>query len=213
MRYLSTLVLVALATVAAASADDYREIESSHPLTAEQAVHIDFHSGDLEIEASAGKEVEIELEIECEWRRSDCEDLLDDVDVRWRSSKRRLFLEVEGLASWRRARVEVNATVRMPVDAPLSVEMAAGRLTIDGPKSDVRVDMGAGEVRVWMPEAAVEGVAVDVGVGDAKFRGSKEYLSGRRKMLIGSEVYWDDGPGEARIDIELGAGDATVWLD
>lgn len=213
MKYLHSLVLLALGTAAAASADAFREIQASHALTEGQSIYLDFHSGDLEIVAGTGKEVEIEMEIECEWRRSDCEDVLDDIDIDWRSSKRRLFLEVEGLASWRRARVEVDATVRIPPTAPLAVEMAAGRLVIDGPTNDVRIDMGAGEIRLSMPESAVDGVAVDVGVGDAKLRSTSEYLSGQRQMLIGSEVRWDDGPGNARIDIELGAGDATVWLD
>lgn len=213
MKHLRLLPVLVLATATLAAAGDYREFESSHALAAGQSLHVDFVSGDLEIEAGARDKVEIELEIKCEWRRNDCEDLLDDVDIRWRSSERRLRLEVEGLSSWRRARVEVNATIKMPTTAPLAVEMAAGRLTIDGPANDVRVEMGAGEIRVWAVESAVEGVAVDVGVGDAKFRGANAYVSGRRKMLIGSEVRWDDGPGRARIDIELGAGDATVWLE
>ncbi len=213
MNRLLTLALLVLGTASVASAADYRELESSHKLVAGQSIHVDFHSGDLEIEAGASDRVEIEVEIECKWNHRDCEDLLADVEIKWRSSDRRLYLEVEGLASWRRARVEVEATVRLPAQAKLFVEMAAGRLTIDGPTNDVRVDMGAGELRLWMPESAVEGVSIDVGVGDAKFRGKSDYLSGRRSMLIGSELDWDDGPGKARIDIELGAGDATVWLD
>ncbi len=213
MKHLIPLALLGLCTATTASADEYREIDASHALKAGQSVHIDFHSGDLEIEGGSGDKVEIELELECEWRRSDCEDMLDDVNVTWRSSERRLFLDVEGLASWRRARVEVDAKIKLPAKAALDLEMAAGRVTIEGLKNDVRVDMGAGEIRLWMEQALVEGVSLDVGIGDAKFRGRDEYVSGRRTMLIGSEVYWDDGPGQARIDIELGAGDATVWLD
>lgn len=213
MKHLVALALLTLGTAAAAPADGYREITASHPLEPGQAVHVDFHSGDLEIEAGGGKKVEIALEIECDWSRSDCEELLDDVDVVWRSSKRRLYLEVEGLTTWRRARVEIRASIKLPASAPLSVEMTAGRLEIDGPTDDLRVDMGAGEVRVWMLESSVEGVVIDVGVGEAKLRGASDFLSGRRKMLVGSEIYWDDGPGKARVDVDLGVGDATVWLD
>ena len=213
MKQLAVWVALVLGGAFAATADDYREIEASHPLAAGQSVHVDFHAGDLEIEAGAGDKVEIEMEIECEWNRSDCEDLLDEVEVAWRSSKRRLYLDVEGITSWRRTRVDFSGTIKVPASAELSIDMTAGRLRIDGPQSDLRVDMGAGELKIWMPESAVEGVAIDVGVGDATLRGAKSFVSGERKMLIGSEVYWDDGPGTARIDVELGAGEATVWLD
>ncbi len=213
MKYLVALVVLALGTALPARADDYRKFEAAHPLAAGQALHVDFLSGDLEIEAGAGDTVEIVMEIECEWRRSDCKELLDDVEIAWRSSPRRLHLEVEGLASWRRARVDVDATIRMPATAVLSVDMTAGRLRIDGPTRDIRVDMGAGEVGVWVPESAVEGVALDVGVGDARLRGASRFMSGERAMLIGSEVDWNEGPGTARLDVELGVGEVTVWLD
>ena len=213
MKQIFTLALLVLGTASLAAADEYRELSGSHQLGANQTVHVDFHSGDLEIEAASTDRVEIEVGIECKWNRRDCEDLLDEIEIKWRSTERRLHLEVEGISAWRLARIEIEATIKLPARADLFVEMAAGRLGIDGMTNDVRVDMGAGELRVWMQESAVEGVTIDVGVGDAKFRGKSEYISGRRSMLIGSEVYWDDGPGRARVDIELGAGDATVWLD
>lgn len=213
MKQIGSLLLLALGAATLAAADDHRQLKGSHEITAGQAVHIDFPAGELEIEAAPESRVEIELEVECKWRRSDCRDLLDGVEIVWRARERRLFLEIEGLATWRLARLEVSATVKMPARAALDVEMGAGRLLIDGLTNDVRVDMGAGEIRLWMPESAVESVSVDVGVGDAKFQDRKEYVSGRRSLLIGSELHWDDGPGEARIDIELGAGEATVWLD
>ena len=213
MKRLYSVLLLSLATTAIAAADEYREIAASHELAAGQAVHIEFHSGDVEIEASDGDRVEIELDIECEWDDSDCDDLFDDVEIDWRSTDRRLYLQVEGLGSWRQVRVEVRATIRVPAAAALSVDMAAGRLVIDERTNDVSVDMGAGELRLWMLESAVESVSIDVAVGDAKFRGQSEYVSGRRAMLVGSEIYWDDGPGKALVDIELGAGDASVWLE
>ncbi len=213
MKQLFALLLLLPLAAGPAAAGGYRELAAAHELAPGQAVLLDFPAGELEIEAGPEGRVEIELEIECKWRGSDCRDLLDDVEIVWRSRERRLFLKVEGLATWRLARVEVTAAVKMPAQAALDVDMAAGRLAIDGLANDVRVDMGAGEVRLWLPESAVESVAIDVAVGDARFRGKAANVTGRRSMLIGSEVQWNDGPGKARIDVELGAGEVTVSLD
>ncbi len=213
MKQLIAISLLALTAAAPLVADDYREIRGSHELASGQDLHVDFHSGEVQFEAGSGNKVSIEVELDCKWRDRRCEDLLDEVELRWRSNDRRLYLEVEGLASWERARVEVDATITYPRSAALFVDMAAGSLEIEGATKDIRVDMGAGEVRVWMDEASVEMVSVDVGIGEAKFRGQNDFVAGRRSNLIGSEVYWDDGPGDARVDVELGVGDASVYLD
>lgn len=208
---LATALLALSAT--AASAGDYREIEASHELAKGQAMRIDFHSGDLRIEPATGRKVTVELSLECKWRRDDCEETLEEIEVDWISSDRRLRMEVDGLDSWRFTRIEVEAVVKVPSDARLTVDMGAGRLEIEEHANDVRVDLGAGEFRLFMAEAAVESVSIDVGVGEARLRGRDTYVSGRRSMLIGSEVMWSDGPGKALVDIEVGAGEATVWLE
>jgi hypothetical protein len=213
MKRLFCFALLALAASTVALGGDYRDIAASHELAEGQSVYIDFNAGSLDIETNSENRVDVELEVECKWRSDDCEDLLDEVEVDWRSSDRRLVLRIEGLSSWRRAKVEFDATIRVPATAALTVEMGAGSLAIEERANDLRVDMGAGEVRVWMDEAAVDSVSLDVGVGDAQLRGESERVSGRRSMLIGSEIYWDDGPGDAIVDIELGVGEAVVYLE
>lgn len=213
MQRLLCCALLALVSSSLAFAGDYREMEASHPLAPGQSVYIDFHSGSLDVEASSGDRVEVELDLECKWSSDDCEELLDDVEVDWRSSDRRLLLRIEGLSSWRRAKVEIEATILVPANAPLSIEMGAGRLAVEERTNDVRVDMGAGELRVWMAESAVDSVSLDVGVGEAQLRRPSERVSGRRSLLIGSEIYWDDGKGNAIVDVELGVGDASVYLE
>jgi hypothetical protein len=207
------VLLLAVSAHENAFARDYRELEASHDLAPGQHVYVDFTSGDLDIESTSGQRVEVELELECKWDADDCEELLDEVEIDWRSSERRLMLRIEGLTSWRRAKVEFDGTIRVPANAPLTIDMGAGALEVDGRLNDLEIEMGVGELRVWMPESAVESVSLDVGVGDAKLRGPDDGVDGGRSLFVGSEFYWDEGKGSARVDVELGVGDAVIYLD
>jgi len=31
-------------------------------------------------------------------------------------------------------------------------------------------------------------------------------------LLVGSEIYWDDGPGNARVQVDLGVGEIAARL-
>lgn len=206
-------VAIAAGCAAAAAAADRRDLTESHGLEGGQEVRVDFHSGELRIEPGAAGRVAIELSVECRWSSGDCGELLDDVRIDWRPTSRRLVLEVEGIRSWQRPQLEVEALVTVPAAVPLEVEMAAGRLEVESHAADLRVDMAAGEARLRLPKDAVRTIFLDVGVGEATLHGSGTWVSGRRSMLVGSELYWDQGPGEARVDVEMVAGEASVWLE
>lgn len=201
-----------LAAGAPAAAADSRDLSGSHALEADQRLRIDFHSGELRIESGSGPGVQVELRLECKWSSRDCEELLEGVSIDWRTTSRWLVLEVEGIRRWERPQIEVEAFVTLPASVPLEVDMVAGRLEIASHAADVRVEMTAGEARLELAKDAVRSVYIDVGVGEAELHGPGAWVSGRRALLVGSELYWDEGPGEARVDVEMMAGEASVWL-
>jgi len=209
------LVLAAAALAlapAVAAAREHRELSESFQYLRGQTVRLDFPVGELEIEASSGDKVEVELRAECRWDNSRCYAALEDVRIVSRSSDRRLSIEIEGDKNWGRGKLELEGTIRVPRQAELDVEFGIGELEIDDFEGDVRVDMGIGDVTVRADASKVRSVDIDAGIGEATLSGVRENVRGRRSLLIGAEVSWDDGSGGSRIVVDLGIGDAKVRL-
>ena len=91
--------------------------------------------------------------------------------------------------------------------------MGVADLEITGQKEDLRVDIGVGKVRVRLPKESVGEAFIDVGIGQVRVLGSDGQPDQRRSFLVGTDVHWDDGPGKAELDIEVGVGEVTVRLD
>ena len=208
-------LLVALAamvaTDASARADEgYREIHKSFPFRAGQAIEIDFPIGQLRIEAGNELEVAVELEARCRWR-SNCG--LEKVEIDHRSSDRTLRIDVraDGLGS--KTQQEMKAVMRVPPGASLDVEMSIGELEIRDLEGDLEAELGIGEVRVYASAARVRAVYLDAGIGEAALRGAEPRARSARSMLVGGEVEWAEGEGDATLDVEVGIGEVRVDLD
>ena len=91
--------------------------------------------------------------------------------------------------------------------------MGVGNLNIEGLQGDQRIDLGVGDVKLWADKITVQSVEIEAGVGGTKIHGLERHLQERRSNFIGSEIYWNDGEGDAKIDVEVGVGEATVWLE
>ena len=210
--YLAT-ALILLATSSAASAEKSKELIENYTLEPEQRLRIDVPVGELRIVPGKGQKIEVDLRVTCKWGSSNCDKALEDIHIESRSTDRRLTLEVEGFPKWHMKWLQTEGTIRVPVAASLDVDMGVGELEIEGLQGDQRIDLGVGEVTVWVDKAIVHSVAIDAGVGDAQLHGTDRPVQEHRSMLIGSELYWNDGPGEAKINVDVGVGEASVWLD
>ena len=215
MRRWTILLLATAALAGAAHAGDMaREISSTFTLAAGQALRLDLSVGEFRVTGADIDGVEAELRIECRWGDDeDCKRLLDKVELESRSSERRLVIELVSDSSWRKTKLEVEGEFRVPRGATLEVDMGVGELTIEGVTADLSADLGVGELSIRVPAAGVRSVGLDAGVGEAKLLGAGTFVEGRRSMLVGSEVFWDDGEGEARVRADVGVGEATVYLE
>jgi hypothetical protein len=207
------LATAALATAAEAGSKA-REITGSFALEQGQDLRLDLSVGEIRVEGAAIDRVEIELRVTCRWGSSeDCEELLEKVELESRTSARRRIVEIVSDSSWRKTKLEIEGDFRVPRGVALEVDMGVGELTISGVAADVSADLGVGELSIRMKRAAVRSVALDAGVGEAKLLGAGTFVEGRRSMLVGSEVFWDEGEGEARVRADVGVGEATVYLE
>lgn len=213
MRLAASVLALSLIAGAPTLASPERTLERTFEHRAGQRIEFEMPVGELRVEGGKAGEVRLELEVECRWSSSRCEEILERLTIDESSNERRLRVAVEGGSNWGKAKLEIDATLILPKAAEAEIELGVGELTIRGLEGDLEVELGVGEVRVEMARAKVGSVSLDAGIGEAELRGTGERIEGRRSLLIGSEVYWEDGPGQARIEIEVGVGEITLRLD
>jgi len=207
----ASLALIAALAAPVAAAD--RTIAESYRLTGDQDVRLDFPVGELRFVGAEGDALEIEIDIRCKRSTARCRDAMEEIELVAHEGARRLTLEVDRHPKWLWDSLELEGEVHLPSARPLTVDMGVGELEIDGLTADLTIDMGVGEVWIAMPAAAVRTLRVDVGVGDANARFPDGRAEGSRSLLVGSELFWDDGPGDARVHVDLGVGEVEVRLD
>ncbi len=213
-RWMILLLATAALASAAEAGSKARELTGAFALEPGQDLRLDLSVGEIRIEGAAIDRVEIELRVTCRWGSDeDCEGLLEKVELESRTTARRRIVEIVSDSSWRKTKLEIEADFRVPRGVALEIDMGVGELTISGVAADVSADLGVGELSIRVKREAVRSVGLDAGVGEAKLLGAGTFVEGRRSMLVGSEVFWDEGEGEARVRADVGVGEATVYLE
>jgi hypothetical protein len=225
-------LFIVLALLAARADAATRTLTGTYEPGSTRSLELDIPFGDVRIEGTTGRSVRVRVEascgdgVECDAflqglrleSRAEGRALRVDLDTRDRDDD--LDLDWNGHDSDRhhsrhRGRgprnLDLTVTVEMPRSMALDLDLGAGELAIDGMRDDVSIDMGAGEISVRMPESAVRSVNVDLAVGETVIRQggrTREYTN-----VLGGEVSWESGKGEAGIDVDLGAGEVEVTLE
>lgn len=194
-------------------AAEMREVSSEFEVGEGQIIRIEIPVADIEIEAADRKSVQAELTLRCRWQLDDCRKTLEEAELVSRTSSRRLVVELTGVTKWRSSQLDVDARLLVPRSAALEVEMGVGEVDILGVEKDLRVEVGVGEINVWIRRDKVGRVALDAGVGQVELTGEDHTAHERRPFFLGSEAHWQEGTGEARLDIEVGVGTISVWLE
>ncbi len=170
--------------------------------------------GDVEVRGDGGSEIRADLELRCRHHRADCEDRASRVFLDSTREGERVTLTVRGYPRLLRSEsMELRGVIHVPADLRLAIDMRIGELRVVDVHTDVRVDMGVGEVRMNLPAANVHGVKLGSGVGDASLHGPQGRIEAERSLLIGAKLDWREGTGAANVDVDLGVGEVTVDLD
>jgi hypothetical protein len=107
---------------------------------------------------------------------------------------------------------ETTTRVQVPDDRVLLVYMSAGDLDIERVSGCLEVHVKAGDVSVEVPSVNVRTARLDANFGDASLALPGDKVEGRRPLLVGAEVEWQDGPGACALSVDLGAGDIQATL-
>jgi hypothetical protein len=212
-RSLGLALSLGLVVAGAAVATDRREVTESFALDGAAEVLVEVEIGELTVEASDGDLVEVELDLRCRSSSPACERQLERIDILEERRSERLRVHFDGITKSTSRRIEVEVTVRVPRVAQVGVDMAIGEVDITGVERDVFVDRGIGEVRLWLLRDSVGSVYLDAGIGEAALYGAESSAESSRPFLVGSELEWEAGDGEAEIVVDLGIGEISVHLD
>ena len=91
------------------------------------------------------------------------------------------------------------------------LNMGIGEAVMKGMKGDIKAELGIGELKIEGAAADYGSVSGAVGVGDLTLRtkgGSRE----ESRVLVSKESKWA-GSGAAKIEAEVGVGEAVVRLE
>jgi hypothetical protein len=175
-------------------------------------VRIDLRYGDVRIEPGSPGRVEAELRIRCEHDSRRCAEHLEEIDLEADASGERLRLRVVGLPRFSSHGTGIELRVLVPPGFAVDADVGAGRIEVLDVDDDLRVDLGAGEIQVRMPEEAVRSVEARAGVGEARLERDGTAVAPRRH-LVGGQVEWESGTGAAFVDLRVGAGEVAVRLE
>jgi hypothetical protein len=210
-------VLVFAAVAGAAGPDvagrDDRVLERAIPVGSAERVRVQFSYGQLSIEPGEGNAVKLQLAVRCKRGGERCAELLDDIDFDVVTRDGEIEVRVDRLPKFNTRGISAKLRVFVPQGQRLVVEMGAGEIRISDLAHDVDIQLGAGEIDIHMPEAAVRSVALQAGVGDAQLRRGRGKIETARAHFIGASVRWDEGRGQARVAAQVGAGEVQLCLD
>jgi hypothetical protein len=212
MRYALLVLAFVLVLSGAAAGGEIREITRSFPVDEQSAIRLDMPVAEVKVVGSSSTSVEAEFTATCK-RDRDCEEVLGNLDFESHGSRNTLRIDLVGYPKWGKGRVELEGVVRVPRGMEIEVELGVGELEIKDLTGDLRVELGVGEINAWIDKDKTRAVTLDAGVGEVELYGAGTRLEGRRSMLVGSEVHWDEGPGQSRVFLEVGVGEISVWME
>jgi hypothetical protein len=183
------------------------------PIPQGKAFEVSFKVGELQIEARPVFDARLEIHATCKEVSEDfCRRRVARLTLKTTDLDDRVRVELTGMSRREMKKLGVEATIVVPERAPLIVKMGIGELEIDAGLADLDVGMSIGDLTVDAPSDRIAVVGITTRIGDASLETKDDFRDGRRKMLLGAKLQWDEGPGDSSIAVKLGIGDAKVRL-
>ncbi len=215
--WLALLAITSLAGCASQGPPEYGSPAGPEKSTSGSAkgvreIVIEIPVGSVSVTATSGSSVSASLEVRCDERKKSCLRLAESVFLRQQIFEDRMFLRPSNQSKFAFRNSQSDYAIEVPENTPVRIIMGYGSLNVKGLRSDLTIDMSAGEVSVQAPLSEIRRVWADANFGDASLSGGGPGSQGERRLLVGAEADWRDGPGQHDIVIDLNAGDISVSL-
>ena len=166
---------------------------------------LEVHVGELAVEASTDAKLHLQLQVCPRDGWMDGPDTVEKAELAVEQDAGTLHLSVAD------DDYEEKWTLRVPPGMHIGLEMGIGEAVMKGMKGDIKAELGIGELKIEGAAADYGSVSGEVGVGDFTLRaegGSRE----ESRVLVSKESSWT-GTGPAKIEAEVGIGEAVVGLE
>jgi hypothetical protein len=205
-RCLATLLGASLlmASHIASADEDFVVRHYTFDLSDVQEIELRGSVGTMRIEPTDSKELELVLEIEGNRdgffrHRKD----VSEVELKVRERGDRLVLEQT------EEDTETDWTIYLPVVARTVIEFGVGEVDAEIGATDLKMDVGVGDVDVVAPESDAGYIDLSVGVGDARMKGGR--IVDADRAFISQDIR-GRGDGDHEISIDVGVGDLDLRL-
>jgi hypothetical protein len=170
-----------------------------------QRLALEVHVGEFAVEAGDDAKIQLQLEVCPRDGWMDGPESVEKAELDVQQDAGSLHLSVvddEYKEKW---------TLRVPAALAVGLEMGIGEAVFKGLKGDIKAELGIGELKVQGAAADYGSVSGQVGVGDFTLR-AKGGSSKESRALVSKESQWT-GAGPAKIEAEVGIGEAVVGLE
>ncbi|MDA8016822.1 MAG: hypothetical protein MPN21_05170 [Thermoanaerobaculia bacterium] len=204
------LLALGLGFVSATQAEEVRRVEQSYFAGDAERVKVRLTFGSLEVIGTTDRDAQVELIIDC--RREDldkCRRRAERIRLQPRISRGTLHLNLKNTPRGQAQGLGATMKVRIPRHLGLEIDVSGGDVSVHGMTSHLEIDTGGGDIEATFPQDQVEYVKIDVGFGSADLwtkDGNRIEGSGFPKSIT-----WR-GTGTARVEVDLGGGEAEIRL-
>lgn len=213
MKRISLALTVVLAA-AAAFAADVRKQTFTYPAAGTDRVKVEIPVGDLVVIASSSPQIRVEMTVRCSSTSSRCKETAEDIELVSDRLGSSLDLEIDGYPEHTVGSApSVDLTIWMPPGADLRSNVGVGDTIVKGLEADVDVHCGVGDMTLNALESKVRSVHLESGVGSAKMFVKKRPVDVPGFLFLGHELNWNEGHGDARVEVEAGVGSVHVSID
>lgn len=215
MKLLTVSLAILLLTGCAGSKEfisaGSQSFKESVPPTA--TVRLQLAAGAVVIRGVNRSEITAHVELKCQEGDRGCVRRAEKVKFKRLADTSAILLSLEpsSMMSWHDLQATID--IEVPDDRALHVRMGAGDIQVIDMKNCVELDMYAGDATVRVQKSVVGSVDLDVGTGDTSLVVDGQSREGKRALLVGAELKWNDGNGWCQVYGDLQFGDLTVYLE
>jgi hypothetical protein len=204
--------LVAVSGVAQAERVDVVTRAAEIVVPENARLHIDIPVGELEIAGTEGDQLTATMNIACDEDADDCAERAGRAEFVQEIDGQDVYLRVEpgGMNAYTRTHMRVHIAV--PAAETLEVEFGAGELRVRDVDACTSVRMFAGEAQIHADARRVGEVKLKAMFGEAILHTDAASQAGKRPLLVGARVDWDEGVGDCRLKARLRFGEVSAHL-
>lgn len=203
--------LLALGLALPAQAEEVRRMSQSYFAGDAQKAKVRLTFGSLEVHGTTERNAEVELIIHCRRENLEkCTRRAERIRLQPRLSGDTLFLDLKNTPRGQAQGLDATMKVWLPSRLGVEIDLSGGDVQVQGMRSHLEIDTGGGNIEATLVQDDLAYVKVDVGFGNADLwtrDGSRIVGSGFPKS-----INWH-GAGTARVEVDLGGGEAEIRLE